>query len=88
MEALFETLTQPGEWTQTQWLALLIALFLLAAAAYFVWKLVDIVKSAGKSSYKPNIGLHRRGELPPEGVNAPRRDNAHRGEKDDSEKRD
>ena len=59
MESFFSALTSPGSWTQTQWLAVLIGLFVVAASCYFVWKLYQIIRNAGKSTYQPNIGRAR-----------------------------
>ena len=61
MEAFIRSLLQPGAWTETQWLAVSIGLFVLLASFYFVIRLYRIIRETGKSTYKPNIGLHRSG---------------------------
>lgn len=61
MESFFSALLEPGAWTQTQWLAVFIMLFVVVAIAFFAWRLYRIISGLGKSSYKPNIGLHRTG---------------------------
>ena len=59
MQEFLQALMNPGSWTRTQWLALGIALLLLVASFYFVMKLYQIIRDAGKSSYRPNIGRSR-----------------------------
>lgn len=61
MEAFIESLLQPGSWNETQWLAVSIGLFVLLASFYFVFRLYRIIRDAGRSTYKPNIGLARAG---------------------------
>jgi len=59
MSELVTALMNPGTMTQAQWLILAIAAFILIGAAYFVFMLIRLIKSIGKSTYKPNIGLSR-----------------------------
>ena len=59
MEAFIAELLQPGSWNETQWLAVAIGLFVLLASIYLVIRLFQIIRSAGKSTYKPNIGMAR-----------------------------
>lgn len=59
MEAFIAELMQPGSWNETQWLAVGIGVFVLVASIYFVIRLFQIIRSAGKSTYKPNIGMAR-----------------------------
>ncbi|MDT8399385.1 MAG: hypothetical protein RQ899_12285 [Pseudomonadales bacterium] len=59
MAGLMSALLDPAALTHAQWLALAIILFVVIASIYFVWRLYRIISRAGKSTYKPNIGLSR-----------------------------
>lgn len=61
METFIQALLQPGRWNSTQWLAVCIGLFVLLASLYLVIRLYRVIRDAGKSSYRPNIGLGRAG---------------------------
>ncbi len=65
MQALLDALSNPGAMTGSQWLVLAIGLFIVLGSGYFVIKLFKIIQGMGRSSYTPNIGLHKhpyRGE--------------------------
>ena len=72
MGSFFSALIHPGSWNQAQWLAIAIAAFVLVASVYFVVRLYQIVRSIGKSTYKPNIGLSRTARY---SIGAVRQDN-------------
>jgi hypothetical protein len=63
MQDFIAAITNPGSLDQVQWMALAIMLFVVVASFYFVLRLFRIFKNAGKSSYKPNIGLSRTGYM-------------------------
>jgi len=79
MEAFIEALMQPGSWNQTQWLAVAIGLFVIIASVYFVIRLYQILRNAGKSTYKPNIGMAR---LKAQGRHPQQRDERERDDED------
>lgn len=63
----------PANWTQQQWLAVVIMMFVIIASIILVLRLYSIIRMAGKSTYKPNLrrlrGEHSRStriEVPPD----------------------
>lgn len=64
MEDLLNALMSPDSMNQSQWLILGMGLLILIASFYFMLRLYRIVKSTGKSTYKPNIGLSSTGYRP------------------------
>ena len=59
MQELFDALSSPGTMSTAQWLVLAIGSFIVLGSIYFVLKLIKLVKSIGKTTYTPNIGLTR-----------------------------
>lgn len=45
----------PATWTQQQWLAVCILLFVVIAIFYLTYRLYTIILMSGKSTYKPNL---------------------------------
>lgn len=59
MQELLNALSNPGAMTSSQWLVLVIGLFIVLGSLYFVLKLFKLIRGIGKSTYTPNIGLSR-----------------------------
>lgn len=53
----------PSNWTQQQWLAAVIMMFVIVASIVMVLRLFSIFRMAGKSSYKPNLRRLRRNRV-------------------------
>ncbi|MEX2130633.1 MAG: hypothetical protein WD772_04040 [Pseudohongiellaceae bacterium] len=63
----------PSTWTQAQWLAVVIMMFVIVASIVLVLRLYSILRMAGKPKYKPNLrrlrGHHKsapRIDIPPD----------------------
>jgi hypothetical protein len=59
MQELINALSNPGAMSSAQWLILGIGAFIVLGSLYFILKLFKLIRSIGKTSYKPNIGLSR-----------------------------
>lgn len=59
MQELINALSDPGAMTSSQWLVLVIALFIVLGSLYFLLKLFKLIKGIGKTTYTPNIGLSK-----------------------------
>tara|TARA_R110000824_G_scaffold318073_1_gene505180 strand:+ start:360 stop:632 length:273 start_codon:yes stop_codon:yes gene_type:complete len=59
MQELINALSNPGSMTSSQWLVLVIGLFIVLGSLYFVLKLLKLILGIGKSTYTPNIGLSK-----------------------------
>lgn len=59
MDVILQALSSPDEMSRLQWLLVAIMAFVVVGSAYFVWKLIAIVKTSRKSTYVPNIGRKR-----------------------------
>lgn len=59
MEVLLSALENPGNWTEGQWLSVSVALFIIGASGYFLFRLYRIARSLNKKPYRPNIGRAR-----------------------------
>ncbi|MFM1897341.1 MAG: hypothetical protein RLZZ385_2415 [Pseudomonadota bacterium] len=58
----------PANWTQEQWLAVCLLLFIMVAIVFLTYRLYVLMRTVGKSTYKPNLrrlrqsrhaGLHK-----------------------------
>ena len=45
----------PANWTQEQWLAVSLLLFIMVAIVFLTWRLYLLMRTVGKSSYKPDL---------------------------------
>lgn len=59
MQELITALSSPGTMSTAQWLVLAIGSFIVLGTIYFILKIIKLIKSIGKSTYTPNIGLSR-----------------------------
>jgi len=57
MQELLNALSNPGAMSSAQWLVLGIGAFIVLGSLYFILKLFKLIKSIGKTTYTPNIGL-------------------------------
>jgi hypothetical protein len=59
MQELINALSNPGAMSSAQWLILGIGAFIVLGSLYFILKLFKLIRSIGKTTYTPNIGLSR-----------------------------
>ena len=49
----------PANWTQQQWLAVVIMIFVIVAIFVLVLRLITIIRLANQPTYKPNLRRFR-----------------------------
>ena len=49
----------PASWTQQQWLAVVIMLFVIVAIFVLLLRLITIIRMANQPTYKPNLRRFR-----------------------------
>ena len=54
----------PATWTQEQWLAVLLLVFILVAIVFLTYRLYALMRSVGKSHYTPNLRRLRSARHP------------------------
>lgn len=59
MDVLLDALSSPGTMSTSQWVVLAIGSFIVLGSFYFILKLVKLIRSIGKTTYTPNIGVSK-----------------------------
>ncbi len=65
---MLETLMNPGQMTQDQWMIVGILVFIVIGILYFCYRTYKVIKESMNTKYKPNIGMARmekEGKLKP-----------------------